>query len=162
MKLLWAPWRIEYIIRPREEECIFCIFPKEDNDRENLIVYRGDKCFIIMNKYPYNNGHMMIVPYRHISSPLELEEEEMLECMRLINLSIELLDGVMKPHGYNIGINIGKAAGAGIEDHYHIHVVPRWLGDTNFMPIIGDTKVIVEAVRETYDKLMKFLKKSGL
>jgi ATP adenylyltransferase len=115
-----------------------------------------------MNKYPYNNGHMMIVPYRHISSPLELEEEEMLECMRLINLSIELLDGVMKPHGYNIGINIGKAAGAGIEDHYHIHVVPRWLGDTNFMPIIGDTKVIVEAVRETYDKLMKFLKKSGL
>jgi ATP adenylyltransferase len=159
MKLIWAPWRIEYIVRHDEGECIFCTFPKEDRDRENLILYRGERCFIILNRYPYNNGHIMVVPYRHVPSPLDLDEDEILESQKLVNLSIRVLDGVMKPHGYNIGINIGKAAGAGIDGHYHIHVVPRWLGDTNFMPIIGDTKVVVEAIANTYEKLLAELRK---
>lgn len=159
MKLIWAPWRIEYIVRHDEGECIFCTFPKEDRDWENLILYRGERCFIILNRYPYNNGHIMVVPYRHVPSPLDLDEDEILESQKLVNLSIRVLDGAMKPHGYNIGINIGKAAGAGIDGHYHIHVVPRWLGDTNFMPIIGDTKVVVEAIVNTYEKLLAELRK---
>ncbi len=159
MKKLFAPWRIEYILSEKGDECIFCKFPKENNDKKNLILYRGKKTFIILNRYPYNNGHLMVVPYRHVATPLDLTDEELLEMMKLINLSIKVLDETMHPHGYNIGANIGRAAGAGIEDHYHIHVVPRWVGDTNYMPIIANTKVVVEALHMTYDKLSSALKK---
>jgi len=155
---LWAPWRIEYILSEKEEGCLFCRVISEDRDDENLILYRGEKAYIILNKYPYNNGHLMIVPYRHVPNIEDLDDDELLEICRLTILSIKLLKHVMKPEGFNIGANIGKAAGAGIEEHFHLHIVPRWVGDTNFMPIIGDTKVVVEAIRETYKKLKKGLK----
>lgn len=158
-KRLWAPWRIEYIRSEKSGECIFCKFPRENNDEDNLIIYRGKRAYIILNKYPYNNGHLMIVPYKHVSTPLELSDNELLEMSKLINLSINMLNKSMNPHGYNIGINLGKAAGAGIEEHYHIHVVPRWVGDTNYMPIISETKVLVEALKDTYRRLVDVLKK---
>lgn len=158
MDRLWAPWRIEYILSEKEEGCLFCRVISEDRDDENLILYRGEKAYIILNKYPYNNGHLMIVPYRHVPNIEDLDDDELLEICRLTILSIKLLKHVMKPEGFNIGANIGKAAGAGIEEHFHLHIVPRWVGDTNFMPIIGDTKVVVEAIRETYKKLKKGLK----
>lgn len=157
MKKLWAPWRIEYILSEKTDECIFCKYPKMNDDKKYLILYRGEKAFIILNKYPYNNGHLMVVPYRHVSTPLDLNDDELLEMDKLINLSIRVLSEAMKPHGFNLGANIGKAAGAGIEDHYHIHVVPRWEGDTNYMPIIANTKVVVEALDRTYDKLLNTL-----
>jgi len=159
MKKLWAPWRIEYILSEKSEECIFCEYPKERRDKENLILYRGKTCFIILNKYPYNNGHLMVVPYKHVPTPLELSDEELLELSKLVNLSIKVLNFVMKPQGFNVGANIGKAAGAGIEEHYHIHVVPRWIGDTNYMPIIADTKVLVEALDKTYERLRNGLER---
>ncbi len=157
MKKLWAPWRIEYIKKPKEKECIFCKVIKEDRDRENLVLYRSSKSFIILNKYPYNNGHLMIAPYKHTPTPLELNGDEDADIAELIKLSMKILDASLRPQGYNIGANIGKAAGAGIEEHYHIHVVPRWIGDTNFMPIISDTKVVVEHLYQTYDNLKKEL-----
>jgi len=155
---LWAPWRIEYILSEKEEGCLFCRVINEDRDDENLILYRGKKAYVILNKYPYNNGHLMIVPYRHVPNIEDLDDDELLEICRLTTLSIRLLKHVMKPEGFNIGANIGKAAGAGIEEHFHLHIVPRWVGDTNFMPIISDTKVVVEAIKETYKKLKKGLK----
>ncbi len=158
MDRLWAPWRIEYILSEKEEGCLFCRVINEDRDDENLILYRGKKAYVILNKYPYNNGHLMIVPYRHVPNIEDLDDDELLEICRLTTLSIRLLKHVMKPEGFNIGANIGKAAGAGIEEHFHLHIVPRWVGDTNFMPIISDTKVVVEAIKETYKKLKKGLK----
>ncbi|HIE37132.1 TPA: HIT domain-containing protein [Candidatus Geothermarchaeota archaeon] len=160
MKRLWAPWRIEYIKKPKEKECLFCRVPKEDNDRENLLLHRGEKAYIILNRYPYNNGHLMIAPYKHVATPLDLDKEEDLEISNLLRLCIKILDDVMKPQGYNIGANIGRAAGAGIEEHYHIHIVPRWFGDTNYMPILADTKVIVEYLYQTYDNLHKSITKA--
>ncbi len=157
MERMWAPWRIEYIMQPKTDKCILCEIPRDDRkrDRDNLLLHRGEKAFILMNKYPYNNGHLMIAPYRHIPTPIELEQDEVLEMHMLLKLSIKTLDKVMKPHGYNIGANLGRAAGAGIEEHYHVHIVPRWVGDTNFMPILANTKVMVEYLLDTYDKLKK-------
>ena len=159
MKILWAPWRMEYILSEKPGECLFCRVLKEDRDEENLILYRGRYSYIILNRYPYNNGHLMVVSNRHISSIIDLTDEELLEISKLIQICIKVLDDTMKPNGYNIGVNIGRAAGAGIEEHFHIHIVPRWTGDTNFMPIISDTKIVVEALRDTYKKLSKKIKK---
>jgi ATP adenylyltransferase len=155
MDRLWAPWRIEYIKKPKERACILCEIPKksEKYDRENLLLYRGDKGYIVLNRYPYNNGHLMIVPYRHVQDLLDLDDNEIQELMHLTKLSIKIIRNEMKPEGFNIGINIGSAAGAGIEEHIHIHIVPRWIGDTNFMPIIANTKVLIEYLQDTYDKL---------
>ena len=158
MKRLWAPWRMEYIKKPKEKECLFCRVIREDKDRENLVLYRSKHGFIILNKYPYNNGHLMVAPYKHTPTPLELREEEDLDLSYLIKLCMKILDKTMRPQGFNIGANIGRAAGAGIEEHYHIHIVPRWIGDTNYMPIISDTKVIVEHLYATYDKLREALR----
>jgi len=160
LKVLWAPWRMQYIEEAagaEEQECIFCTKPKENRDEENYIVYRGETCFIIMNIYPYNNGHLMIAPYRHVATPLELTEKEMLELMKTVNIGIKALEKAFNPHGFNIGINLGRAAGAGIVDHIHIHVVPRWQGDTNFMPILAETKIIPQHLRETYRKLRQII-----
>ena len=159
MKHLWAPWRIKYILVEKPRGCIFCTKPKENRDRENLILYRGKNAFIIMNAFPYNSGHVMIAPYRHVPSLENLNDEELLELSKLVNLSLKVIRESMKPDGFNIGVNIGRAAGAGIEDHVHVHVVPRWVGDTNFMPVLSDTKVIPEALEETYDRLKKALEK---
>ena len=153
METIWAPWRLEYILSKKEPGCIFCKKPLEKNDRENLILHRGKSHFIIMNAYPYNNGHLMIVPYRHTSAISGWSDDEKLELMELLEISLELLKRTMSPNGFNIGVNMGESAGAGIGDHIHVHVVPRWSGDTNFMPVLGETRVIPEHLLDTYDKL---------
>ncbi|WP_457741772.1 HIT family protein [Thermococcus sp.] len=155
MKILWAPWRIEYIRSPKHNGCIFCDFPKENRDKERLILYRGRYSFVIMNNYPYNPGHVMVAPYRHVANWEELTDEELLEIMKLTQLMIRAIKKAMKPDGFNLGVNLGRVAGAGIESHVHLHIVPRWNGDTNFMPVIADTKVIPESLEEAYDELKK-------
>ena len=150
---LWAPWRIEYIEQPEPDGCILCDLPGLDQDRDSLILHRGPTCFVMMNLYPYNNGHLIVSPYRHISSLSLLTPEEEKEITPLLGITVEVLRRAITPDGFNIGLNLGKSAGAGIEDHLHWHVVPRWVGDTNFMPVVGATKVLVEGLKETWDKL---------
>ena len=151
--ILWAPWRMEYILGTKENGCIFCDKPKQDTDRENLIVHRGRLSFVVMNKYPYNNGHLMVVPYRHEAEFERLTAEENLELMALLQSSVRALRKIMAPHGFNLGMNVGAAAGAGIDCHLHFHIVPRWRADTNFMPVVGHTKVISEGLWETWGQL---------
>jgi len=154
MKILWAPWRKPYIEKEVQlDGCILCEKPRNREDRKNLILFRGQYCFILLNLYPYNNGHLMISPYRHVDSLLSLSSEELAEMWRLAQKSEGILRGVMAPEGFNLGMNLGKVAGAGIADHIHLHVVPRWGGDTNFMPVTGETKVISEDVSSTYERL---------
>ncbi len=153
MKRLWAPWRIEYILGPKPDECVFCIKDIEGEDEERLILYRGNFSFVIMNKYPYNTGHIMVTPYRHLHSLEELNKEEQKEMMWLLTQSTAILKEIFKPQGINIGLNIGEVAGAGIEEHLHFHLVPRWKGDHSFMAIFGETMVIPEHLRMTYKKL---------
>jgi len=157
MKTLWAPWRIEYITGEKDNGCIFCDKPKEGNDKENLILFKGETSFIIMNRYPYSNGHLMAVPYRHTNNMSELNDDERLELMNLTTKCIEILD-IMNPDGFNVGMNLGTAGGAGIDDHLHFHIVPRWNGDTNFMPLIGDVKVMPEYLEDTYKTLSEQIK----
>lgn len=160
LRRLWAIWRMPYIKLLASEggkECIFCKLPKENRDRENLILHRSSSSFIIMNKYPYNPGHLMVAPYRHVANLDELSDDELIDVMNLVRISIRVLKETMSPDGFNIGMNVGKAAGAGFEGHIHIHIVPRWVGDANFMPILGNTKVISEALSNTYDELKKAL-----
>ncbi|MCS7138427.1 MAG: HIT domain-containing protein [Candidatus Caldarchaeum sp.] len=156
MDRLWAPWRMAYIKEAKKEEagCIFCAAANEQSDKKTYIVYRGKASFIIMNLYPYNNGHVMVTPHRHVGSVEELNEEEMFEIMKLIKLAVKAITKAMKPEGFNIGANIGRSAGAGIEDHIHFHIVPRWRGDTNFMTIVSDTRVLPETIEQTYRKLV--------
>ena len=154
MERLWAPWRIGYILSDKKEDgCVFCNAINSKNDEERLILYRSKHAFIIMNLYPYNAGHIMIVPNRHLDSPLKLTEEEQSDMFKLVNMGIDVIQKVMNPDGFNLGMNLGRTAGAGIDDHIHIHIVPRWNGDTNFMSTTSDTKVISEALKETYFKL---------
>lgn len=153
MKYLWAPWRMEYILKEKNEGCIFCEIPKENQDKENYVLYRGKFCFVILNTYPYNNGHIMIAPYAHIKNLEELNRDTINELMSLCQKSISVLKEKMNPQGFNIGANIGKVGGAGILEHVHLHIVPRWQGDTNFMPVISDTKVMPQYLSETYDLL---------
>ena len=153
MKKLWAPWRIEYIRSPKEDGCIFCDKPAGDNDREDLILYRGEKVFILMNLYPYNNAHLMIAPYIHVDNTEELDADTYKEIMVLADQSMAILKETIDAQGFNFGANIGAAAGAGIEEHIHFHIVPRWAGDTNFMPVLGHTKVEVQGLQECYDLL---------
>ena len=153
MEQIWAPWRVEFIKMGEPKGCFLCDRPKQNNDAANYILYRGDKNFIILNSYPYNPGHLMIVPYRHVANLEELTDGERYEHFEIVSRSIKVLKQVFNPDGFNIGINIGRVAGAGIDKHIHTHIVPRWQGDSNFMPVIADTKVINEALAETYDKL---------
>jgi len=157
MKMLWAPWRLKYITGDKEEGCIFCKKPKEGNDKDNLILYTGETSFIIMNRYPYSNGHLMTVPYKHTNNLSDLTPDERLELMNLTAKCLDILQ-VIKPEGFNIGMNIGRTGGAGIDDHLHFHIVPRWSGDTNFMPVIGDIRVMPEYLEDTYETLSKHLK----
>lgn len=152
-RTLWAPWRIEYIKAPEDEGCIFCDKPQLDDDRDALILYRGDNSFVMMNLYPYNNAHLMFAPYTHLDDPTALPVKVKTEIMILVDHAIAILKRRLQPEGFNFGINIGKAAGAGIEEHVHYHLVPRWVGDTNYMPVLGHTKMVVEGLRETYDSL---------
>jgi len=153
--ILWAPWRMEYIRGEKEQGCIFCNRIPRADDRENLIVTRGKQCFVIMNRFPYNNGHLMVVPYRHEGSLERLTPAENAEMMQLLQGCARALREAMNPHGFNIGMNVGKAAGAGIDDHLHFHIVPRWPADTNFMPVVGHTKVVSEALQDTWEVLQR-------
>lgn len=154
MKQLWAPWRMKFILGSRRGECIFCSKPKENRDRENFIVHRGKKVFVMLNIFPYNNGHLMISPYRHVTNVEDLSEDESMELFELLKRSVAALKISMKPTGFNIGMNVGKASGAGFE-HLHMQVVPRWAGDTNYMPVLAEVKVISEHLEESYNTLLK-------
>ena len=153
MEQIWAAWRIKYIQMEKPEGCILCEKPGQNNDVQNYILYRGSKNFIMMNSYPYNPGHLMVAPYRHVASLDELTDDERNEYFDIVSRSIRLLRQVFNPGGFNIGINMGKVAGAGIDEHVHTHIVPRWQGDTNFMPVVSSVRVVPEALAETYQKL---------
>ena len=156
---IFAPWRIGYIQATKDEGCILCDLPREERDEENLILHRGKSSFIIMNRYPYNPGHLMIAPYKHVGVIEELDTDEIYEIIDLCKLAIRVIKSCMEPDGFNIGMNLGRIAGAGIDDHIHLHIVPRWSGDTNFMPVLAGTDVIPEALKETYKKLKEALEK---
>ena len=171
LEKIWAPWRVEYIYSLPAEECIFCSVAKSDLPRRRMwqehrqpktehrpsntdfVLYRGEKAFVMMNIFPYNNGHLMVAPYRHIANVEELMQEEVDSLFKLVQKSVKVLKAKMRPQGFNIGMNLGKVAGAGVEGHLHIHIVPRWNGDTNFMPVVSGTKVISQSLQETYKLL---------
>lgn len=162
MKRMWSPWRAAYIEtftnppkKRRSKKSIFLQALEANDDDKHFIVWRGKHCFVIMNLYPYNSGHMMIVPYRQIARFDELKDAELLDVMRTARKAIQALDATMRPEGFNFGANLGRASGAGIHDHIHFHIVPRWNGDTNFMPVLADTKVISEDMRVTLQKLRR-------
>jgi ATP adenylyltransferase len=136
-----------------EEECIFCAALEAGDDEAYLIAHRGDRCFVILNKFPYTNGHLMVAPFEHRATLQELDEETATEMMRLSQRGMEILEGAYSPHGYNVGFNQGRVAGAGVEHHIHMHVVPRWGGDTNFMPVLSDTRVMPQSLEESYEAL---------
>lgn len=154
MNYLWSPWRMTYIEKNKSEEaCAFCDALDDADGSGNLIVYRGPRAFIILNRFPYTSGHLMAVPYQHCPSLEDLDPETRAEIIELANLSMQVLRGVYQPQGFNLGINLGEAAGAGITDHIHMHVVPRWTGDTNFMSSLGQTRVLPETLEDTYERV---------
>jgi len=153
MEHIWAPWRIEYILMEKPGGCILCEKPEEAKDTRNYILYRGDKNFIMLNSYPYNPGHLLVTPYRHVGSLEELTEDERNEHFELVSRSVTVLRETFNPGGFNIGANIGKIAGTGIDDHFHSHIVPRWQGDTNYMTVLPDVRIVPQALAETYQKL---------
>jgi ATP adenylyltransferase len=153
VKQLWAPWRLEYIAGADEENaCVFCR-AAEGPDDSGLVVHHGESAFCLLNKYPYASGHLMVAPYRHIGDFAELTAEEVVEMHRLVSSGMDALAETYAPQGYNVGWNLGRIAGAGVVDHVHLHVVPRWAGDTNFMPVLADVKVLPEHLDETRAKL---------
>ncbi len=150
---IWAPWRIEYILSEKDGRCIFCDALVSGDDRGNMLLYRGENAFVIMNLYPYNPGHLMVAPNRHVSELEELETEVSLEVMELTQACISILKLKMHPQGFNAGFNLGEIAGASIKEHLHMHVVPRWQGDNNFMPVLDDINVMPQALADTYELL---------
>ena len=153
MERLWAPWRLEYVQSADEQDgCIFCR-AAEGDDEEHLVVHRGERAFVLLNKFPYVSGHLMVAPVRHVGEYAGLEDEEALEIHRLAREGLGALAETYAPQGYNLGWNLGRIAGAGIVDHVHLHVVPRWAGDTNFMPVLADVKVLPEHLAETRRRL---------
>ena len=161
MERMWRPWRMDYVGNIesfRDEGCIFCTKAAAGDDRESLILHRGETVYAIMNLFPYNTGHVMVTPYRHLGDLEKLEEEELQELMGMTTLLIRVIKKEMQPQGFNLGINLGKAAGAGYDEHVHMHIVPRWQGDTNFMPVVGESKVMPENIADTYSRLLARLK----
>lgn len=158
-----SPWRSEYIDTfkspPAKSGSLFSRIAAEKRDRQNLVVFRGDLAYIVMNRYPYNSGHLLIVPYRRVPSLEDLTDAEMLEIMKLTALSIKALTELFSPHGFNVGANLGRTAGAGIDDHVHFHVVPRWNGDTNFMPVLADVKMISQDMKKSWGELSAYFKR---
>lgn len=164
MKKLWAPWRMTYIREALNEEeackCVLCEIGKAsgEKDEENLVLARSEKVFVVLNRFPYCNGHLMVTPYKHTCSFDELDDDTVVELWRYTQRSIDTLRRAANPDGFNVGTNLGRVAGAGIENHLHLHVVPRWSGDTNFMPVLADVKVISQALAETWAELRKHWK----
>jgi ATP adenylyltransferase len=150
---LWAPWRLDYIKGPKPDECIFCAGPTTGDDPAKYVVKRGEHCFVMLNAFPYNNGHVMVSPYRHVGSIEQLDEAALLELMTLTQASLRALRSTYAPEGFNLGVNQGKVAGAGVEHHVHLHIVPRWGADTNFMPVVGDTRVLPQSLEDSYRAL---------
>lgn len=153
---IWAPWRLAYVkdaSKDIEEECIFCAKPAAEDDEASLIVHRGERSFVILNLFPYTNGHLMVAPYEHVGRLQEMPAETLAEMMALAQRAMDRLEEVYQPHGYNVGFNQGRVAGAGVEHHIHMHVVPRWAGDNNFMPVIADTKVMPQSIEQSYEAL---------
>jgi ATP adenylyltransferase len=162
MKHLWAPWRMGYILsNQKDEECIFCPGKNRDTDEERLILYVGSSTMALMNRFPYNNGHVLVAPVRHVPSLEELSDEEILDLLSVVRKAIRILKAVMNPDGFNVGLNLGREAGAGMEEHMHFHIVPRWGGDTNFMTVLDDVRVIPEHIQETYKKLRPLFNEEG-
>ena len=160
MKNLWAPWRMNYILSDqKEEDCIFCPGEDRSKDGERLILYVGSLTVAMMNRFPYNNGHLLVAPLRHVAQMEDLSDEETLDLLRIVRESIGILRKVMQPEGFNVGMNLGRIAGAGMEEHMHFHIVPRWSGDTNFMTVLGEVRVIPEHIKETHRKLKPFFEK---
>ena len=160
MDALWAPWRMEYILgadKKNEPGCIFCTRLNRKKDQQDLILWRGKHAVVFMNRFPYNNGHLMVMPIRHLDAVDKLNKSEVLEIHSLITLCLAALRRAMNPDGFNVGLNLGRVAGAGVLDHVHYHIVPRWNGDTNFMPVIGETKVMPEHLASVYARLRKAL-----
>ena len=157
MDKLWAPWRITYVSNTGSKGCIFCKAFKEKKDKKNFVVLRSDHSFAILNTFPYNNGHVMVVSKRHVPSIENLKDNEILDLNKVVTRMIRALRAVLNPAGFNVGINLGKVAGAGIDKHLHVHIVPRWLGDTNFMPVLSDSKIISQSLSELYKKLAKHI-----
>ena len=153
MERMWAPWRMQFIRMKKTGGCFLCENPGQDRDVQNYILYRGSANFVILNSYPYNPGHLMVAPYRHVASLEDLSEGERNEHFEIVNRCVRVLREEVKPEGFNIGMNLGKASGAGIAGHVHTHIVPRWHGDTNYMSVLADTKVVPEALAETYKRL---------
>jgi ATP adenylyltransferase len=155
---IWAPWRLSYVkdaSKDKESECIFCAALEAGDDEEMLIVHRGEHCFVILNKFPYTNGHLMVAPYEHTAALQDLDAETLGELMALGQRGMNALETSYSPHGYNVGFNQGRVAGAGVEHHIHMHVVPRWGGDTNFMPVLGDTRVMNQTLRDSFETVRK-------
>lgn len=160
MKKLWAPWRLESIVQEKKQQdkagtCIFCDIAQGEPNVENLVLKKGKFVYVVMNKYPYTNGHLMIIPYRHLDDYSDLNDDEIQEMTQFKQLSLSILKKVYNPQGFNIGMNLGEAAGAGIAHHLHEHIVPRWSGDHNFMPVLADVRVMLEHVQKTYERLME-------
>lgn len=154
MEYLWTPWRSTYIQEKKDKtRCVFCDAAADTEDAENLVIYRGEFCFVILNRYPYTSGHLMIAPYRHVSRLTAVDEATTVEMMRLVRKAETVLQEAYSPDGLNLGMNLGEAAGAGIEQHIHMHVLPRWKGDANFMTSVGGTRIIPESLEDTYRKV---------
>jgi ATP adenylyltransferase len=157
MKVLWAPWRMGYILsNDKDNGCIFCPGKDRGRDSERLVLLVGPHTVVLMNRYPYNNGHLLVAPAKHVSDLTQLNGKDSLDLLAMVRRSIEILKEVMNPEGFNVGLNLGRVAGAGMEEHLHFHVVPRWSGDTNFMTVLGDVRVIPEHLKETYRKLLPY------
>jgi ATP adenylyltransferase len=151
---IWAPWRLRYVKNAKTStECVFCAKPGAGDDRENLIVHRGERAFVILNLFPYTNGHLMIAPFEHVGRLQDVDPEVVAEMMDLAKLAMSRIEAVYDPEGFNIGVNQGRVAGAGVEGHIHLHVVPRWAGDNNYMPVLADTRVMPQSLEDSYDAL---------
>src|SRR5690348_7054117 len=151
---IWAPWRLRYVSKANQQtECVFCAKPGEGDDRKALIVHRGERCYVILNLYPYTSGHLMVAPFEHVGRMQDIDPETTAEMMDLAQQAIRKMDQVYSPEGFNLGVNQGRVAGAGVEGHIHLHVVPRWAGDNNYMPVVADTRVMPQSLEETYDAL---------
>ena len=163
MDRLWATWRMPYIdsLKEKDQGCIFCEKPKAEEDKESFIIHRRAKTFVILNTFPYNPGHIMIAPYRHVRRISEFDSAEMGEVMDLLALSEEVLEEVFRPNGINVGVNLGRSAGAGVPGHIHVHLVPRWEGDSNFMPVFANTKVLPQGLEDTYVRLREAYGRRG-
>jgi len=158
---LWAPWRFTYLDSEEEPGCFFVELPKQNADRENKILFRGKTAFVILNAYPYTNGHVMVAPYRHTAQMHELSDEELLEINQLIARCLSWITQAYKPDGFNIGVNLGVAGGAGVPSHIHWHIVPRWSGDTNYMTTVGEVRVISQSLEDSYDRLYQAMTAEG-